>query len=77
MAGLSKYGVEWWIVKLHPIIDKIVAAAVNGEQDEHFWNSVGKVVEPDESGDQLGLNGIGNFFPYLNREKNLKLRDLG
>ena len=78
VAGLSKYGVEWWIVKLLPVIDKFVAAAVNGEQDDHFWNSVGKIVDPGESGDYAGLNGwIGNFFPYLNSEKNLKLRDLG
>lgn len=33
VASLSKYGVEWWIVKLLPVIDKLVAAAVDGEQD--------------------------------------------
>ena len=71
VAGLGKYGLEWWIGKLLPIIDKFVAAAVDGEQDPHFWNSVGKIVSPDESGDYNGLNGwIGNFFPYLDSERN-------
>ena len=54
MAGLSKYGVEWWIVKLLPIIDKIVAAAVNGEQDEHFWNSVVRLLSQMSQGINLG-----------------------
>ena len=78
VAGLAKYGLDWWIGKLLPIIDKFVAAAVHGEQDPHFWNSVWKIVNPGELGDYAGLNGwIGNFIPYINSKKNEKLRDLG
>ena len=59
-------------------MDKFVAAAVDGEEDSHFWNSVGKIVHPGRSGDYPGLNGwIGNFFPYINSKRNQKLRDLG
>ena len=46
VAGLAKYGLEWWIEKLLPIIDKFVAAAVDGESDPSFWNAVGKIVCP-------------------------------
>ena len=46
VAGLAKYGLEWWIEKLLPIIDKFVAAAVDGESDSSFWNAVGKIVCP-------------------------------
>ncbi len=77
VAGLAKFDLEWWISKLLPIIDKFVAAAVEGEQDPDFWNSVGKIVSPGESGDFVGLNGwVGNFFPYINSKPNEKLRDL-
>ena len=77
VAGLAKYGVEWWITKLLKVIDKFVAAAVDGQSDPEFWNAVCKIVNPGESGDFDGLNGwIGHFFPYLNGEKNEKIRDL-
>ncbi len=60
-----------------PILDKLVAAAVDGEQDPDFWNSAGKIVEPGKSGDYFGLNGwVGNFFPYIKRKRSKKLRDL-
>lgn len=49
VAGLGKYQLEWWIDKLLPIIDKFVAA-VDGESDADFWNSVGKIVDPEMSG---------------------------
>ena len=76
-AGIAKFGLDWWIEKLLPIIDKIVAAAVDGEKDRDFWNSVGKVVSPGGSGAIRYLNGwITNFFPYFNSSKNKNLRDL-
>lgn len=77
VAGIAKFGLEWWISKLLPIVDKIVAAAVDGECDPDFWNSVGKVVSPGGSGAVPRLNGwIGNFFPYIGSSKNEQLRDL-
>ena len=60
-----------------PIIDKIIAAAVDGEVDSDFWNSVYKIACPDDSGAVLRINGwMSNFFPYLDSQKNDKLRDL-
>ena len=54
-----------------------MAAAVDGESDPHFWNSVGKVVSTGGSGAIDYLNGwIANFYPYIETNKNLKLRDL-
>lgn len=77
VAQLQKYGLEWWINKLLPIIDKFVAAVEDGECDPDFWNSVGKIVAPQMSGMCPAINGwIANFFPYINSKRNTKMRNL-
>lgn len=77
VAGIAKFGLDWWIDKLMPIIDKFVSVAVHGESDSNFWNSIGKVVDSGMSGECDRLSGwIINFFPYLSSAKNPYLRDL-
>ena len=65
-SELAKYELDWWISKLLPIIDKMVSAAVDGEEDPHFWDSIYKIVSIGGSGAVNKVNGwITNFFPYL------------
>ncbi len=77
VEALSKFGLEWWTLKLRSVIDKIVAAAVKGEADPDFWNAACKVVVPRRSGSVQRINGwVLSFLPYFKGKPNKAMPDL-
>ncbi len=66
VASLSRFRLEWWLDKLLPVIDKILAAVLEGEADPDFWNAACKIVSPGNSGRTRNINGwVLNFLPYM------------
>jgi len=82
---LQRFGLEWWLKELLPVLDQFVNAA-QGKQDTKFWRAICNF-----SG-ASGFNGapisgwLQVFFPYLNASgpsdygfsssKHLKSKDL-
>ncbi|MBQ0033701.1 MAG: DUF4419 domain-containing protein [Bacteroidales bacterium] len=70
---LRKYGLDWWIDELEPVLEKIAAASA-GERDIVFWQSILQQTDEQElfevdCGEIVSagkLNGwIQVFYPYL------------
>lgn len=45
--ALSKYGLDWWIKDLEPILEQFVAAR-KGQVDVEFWQDIVKTYHPDD-----------------------------
>jgi len=60
---LETYGLEWWIVRLRPIIDELIRT-VEGHPNVEFWQAIYK---PKKAyGDSTVTGWIADLFPYLN-----------
>jgi hypothetical protein len=59
---LARFELEWWINPLLPILKQFIAA-VQGNPDQNFWQSIYKM--DNESGGPYITGWITAFFPYL------------
>lgn len=68
----NKYGLEWWVEKLEPILEHFISIKRDESPDLHFWNSIFKYYDgPGGSGSCPLINGwITYFFPYVNNKVN-------
>lgn len=67
--SMREYDLEWWINPLLPILDEFVAASED-RINKDFWNSIFKW--KNESGGPYITGWIGNFFPYIYRNRQRK-----
>lgn len=64
----GRFGLEWWVKPLEPLLDQFVATA-QGRIDVEFWKSIYKWNDAQGSGTGPYVSGwITKFFPYLNAE---------
>jgi len=61
-ARLGRYGLEWWMEPLLPVLDQFVAA-VRGDVDVSFWRSIYK--HEHMSGSDSVTGWITTLMPYL------------
>lgn len=66
VRGLGRFGLEWWISVLGPIVDQFVMAS-KGVVDTHFWQSIYKLEAL--SGGLYTTGWLNAFFPYLQDQK--------
>jgi hypothetical protein len=62
---LRKYGLDWWIDKIIPIIEQFILA-FEGLPNNEFWSSIYK--EDNKSGGPFVTGWISNFFPYIKKK---------
>jgi hypothetical protein len=60
--GLARFGLDWWIGPLSPILNEFVSAA-QGQANPGFWRSIYKV--EGGSGGPYISGWITGFFPYF------------
>ena len=65
LESLRKYGLDWWIDKLMPIIEQFILA-LEGQPNYDFWSSIYK--QKNKSGGPFITGWISNFFPYIKKE---------
>jgi hypothetical protein len=64
---LATYGLEWWAIRLRPILDEFVRTA-NGQPDLEFWQAICK---PKRAYGATTITGwVADLFPYLNDRPN-------
>jgi hypothetical protein len=64
----ARFGLEWWVEVLRPILKEFVAAAA-GSVNTEFWDSIYKYQGPDGSGSPYITGWVAKLFPYImNRE---------
>ena len=59
---LAIYGLEWWILRLRPILDEFVLAA-EGRPDVRFWQAIYKPEKAYAS--DVATGWVTDLFPYL------------
>jgi hypothetical protein len=64
VEGFGRFGLEWWVEPLRPILGQFVAAA-GGEIDRGFWESIYKYRGPKGSGSPHVSGWALALFPYL------------
>lgn len=73
---LKKYGLEWWIPELEPLLAQFVNAS-KGEIDKDFWRNMFKYHSQKEYGAPKIIDGwIVKFFPYDKDGKRNNLKEL-
>lgn len=65
VQALSEYDLSWWVDRLLPIVDQLIAAA-EGRVDVPFWRSLYNL--DDSSGGPWVTGWINAFFPYCRHE---------
>ena len=64
----ARFGLEWWVEPLRPILKEFVAAAA-GSVNTEFWDSIYKYQGPEGSGSPYITGWVAKLFPYImNRE---------
>lgn len=62
--SLRRYGLDWWIDELDPILRQFVRAS-EGDADKPFWRDMFKCHSSKQYGNPLQVDGwIVRFFPY-------------
>jgi hypothetical protein len=64
VEGFARYGLDWWVERLRPILEQFVAA-VGGEIDRGFWESIYKWQGSRGSGSPHVSGWVIDLFPYL------------
>lgn len=60
---IATFGLEWWVVRLRPILDEFVKTA-RGSIDLNFWKAIYK---PEQAYFTETVTGwVADLFPYLN-----------
>lgn len=62
LALLSRYGLEWWVSAIDPVISKIAETAA-GNVDEDFWRSFFRYQSASGGAELTGW--IVTLFPYI------------
>lgn len=65
LKELRKYGLEWWIDRLLPIMEEIHKASM-GVRNERFWKSI--FMDNGMCGGGLLTGWITSFFPYITEQ---------
>jgi hypothetical protein len=65
VEAFARYGLGWWVERLRPILEQFVAA-VGGEVDRGFWESIYKWQGSRGSGSPHVSGWVIDLFPYLN-----------
>lgn len=84
--GLRRYGLDWWIDELEPVLRKIAAAA-GGEVDVNFWKSIYSDFKPQSDEEDEGFCGLDpnppkidgwivKFYPYDSEGNRTNLKGL-
>lgn len=60
---LRVFDLEWWVVKLFIVLDKLIAA-YKGEIDKNFWNDIYQYRKGGPSRAESASGWITYFFPY-------------
>jgi len=65
LDAFTKYGLDWWVSELKPVIQKIVDTK-KGKFDKHFWMNMIKYHKTGFYGTYDGIDGwFLKFYPYL------------
>jgi hypothetical protein len=63
--SFAKFGLDWWVEPLRPILYEFVAAA-SGNVNKEFWDSIYKYEGAKGSGFSPHVTGwVAKFFPYI------------
>jgi hypothetical protein len=60
----ARFGLEWWVEPLRPILKEFVAAAA-GSVNTEFWDSIYKYQGPEGSGSPYITGWVAKLFPYI------------
>lgn len=60
----ARFGLEWWVEPLRPILKEFVAAAA-GSVNTEFWDSIYKYQGADGSGSPYITGWVAKLFPYI------------
>ncbi len=73
---LKKYGLEWWVSKLMPLLNEFVNAS-KGIIDKVFWMNMFKIHTQDSYGSPKNIDGwILNFYPYDRRGNKANIQEV-
>ena len=64
----ARFGLEWWVEPLRPILKEFVAAAA-GCVNTEFWDSIYKYQGPKGSGSPYITGWVAKLFPYIMNHK--------
>jgi len=64
----ARFGLEWWVEPLRPILKEFVAAAA-GSVNTEFWDSIYKYQGPEGSGSPYITGWVAKLFPYITNHK--------
>jgi len=66
-------GLNWWLERLVPVVEKICETGITRKADKEFWSGIYKYT--GSSGDEFISGWITSFFPYVAKRKNQFLTD--